>query len=190
MDMGSLRQELQLPHHFIMGGSDNDLDEDIMMLGSTPQVYHQPAATPIMAMQKLLTLLCHEMDMTASEYVAEYAFGSSFGQVPGRAQTFPPFTPLPLSMLHASLQLFLYLVLPISFFACAAGINSQGMENGYSSSSQGTSQAPNTPCTHHPAPSSAAAAAGSSPHPTCPAAGHAAPFTATHPNPYYRTDSC
>ncbi len=38
MDMGSLRQELQLPHHFITGDNDNDLDEDIMMLGSTPQV--------------------------------------------------------------------------------------------------------------------------------------------------------
>lgn len=38
MDMGSLRQELQLPHHFITGDTDNDLDEDIMMLGSTPQV--------------------------------------------------------------------------------------------------------------------------------------------------------
>ncbi len=45
MDMGSLRQELQLPHHFIMGGSDLDLDEDIMMLGSTPQVHHQPVGT-------------------------------------------------------------------------------------------------------------------------------------------------
>lgn len=51
MDMGSLRQELQLPHHFIMGGSDLDLDEDIMMLGSTPQVYHQPVGNLIMPMQ-------------------------------------------------------------------------------------------------------------------------------------------
>ncbi|KAL0028590.1 hypothetical protein WJX79_003897 [Trebouxia sp. C0005] len=42
MDMGSLRQELQLPHHFIMGGSDLDLDEDIMMLGSTPQLGSTP----------------------------------------------------------------------------------------------------------------------------------------------------
>lgn len=39
MDMGSLRAELQLPHHFITGEDDNDLDEDIMMLGSTPQVH-------------------------------------------------------------------------------------------------------------------------------------------------------
>ena len=38
MDMGSLRAELQLPHHFITGEDENDLDEDIMMLGSTPQV--------------------------------------------------------------------------------------------------------------------------------------------------------
>ena len=38
MDMGSLRAELQLPHHFITGEDDHDLDEDIMMLGSTPQV--------------------------------------------------------------------------------------------------------------------------------------------------------
>ena len=38
MDMGSLRAELQLPPHFITGESDIDLDEDIMMLGSTPQV--------------------------------------------------------------------------------------------------------------------------------------------------------
>ena len=38
LDMGSLRTELQLPHHFITGEDDNDLDEDIMLLGSTPQV--------------------------------------------------------------------------------------------------------------------------------------------------------
>ena len=38
MDMGSLRAELQLPHHFITGEDYHDLDEDIMMLGSTPQV--------------------------------------------------------------------------------------------------------------------------------------------------------
>lgn len=42
MDMGSLRQELQLPHHFITGDTDNDLDEDIMMLGSTPQLGSTP----------------------------------------------------------------------------------------------------------------------------------------------------
>ena len=39
MDMGSLRAELQLPHHFITGEDDHELDEDIMMLGSTPQVH-------------------------------------------------------------------------------------------------------------------------------------------------------
>ena len=55
MDMGSLRQELQLPHHFIMGGSDLDLDEDIMMLGSTPQVYITSlSALLITGMQKFV----------------------------------------------------------------------------------------------------------------------------------------
>lgn len=38
MDMGSLRAELQLPHHFITGDEGDDLDDDIMILGSTPQV--------------------------------------------------------------------------------------------------------------------------------------------------------
>lgn len=38
MDMGSLRAELQLPHHFIIGDYADDLDDDIMILGSTPQV--------------------------------------------------------------------------------------------------------------------------------------------------------
>ena len=38
MDMGSLRAELQLPHHFITGDEADDLDDDIMILGSTPQV--------------------------------------------------------------------------------------------------------------------------------------------------------
>ena len=37
MDMGSLRAELQLPHHFITN-EECELDEDVMMLGSTPQV--------------------------------------------------------------------------------------------------------------------------------------------------------
>lgn len=40
MDMGSLRAELQLPHHFITGDEGDDLDDDIMILGSTPQVSH------------------------------------------------------------------------------------------------------------------------------------------------------
>ncbi|KAL3147967.1 hypothetical protein ABBQ38_014262 [Trebouxia sp. C0009 RCD-2024] len=42
MDMGSLRAELQLPHHFITGEDDHELDEDIMMLGSTPQLGSTP----------------------------------------------------------------------------------------------------------------------------------------------------
>ncbi len=66
MDMGSLRQELQLPHHFIMGGSDLDLDEDIMMLGSTPQVHHQPVGTVDYSLQELSTLLSHKMHLTTS----------------------------------------------------------------------------------------------------------------------------
>ena len=83
MDMGSLRQELQLPHHFIMGGSDLDLDEDIMMLGSTPQVDLQPVGTfgyrhacwdfwllPCRNRQHFVTL-CHEMDMTTLELKIE-----------------------------------------------------------------------------------------------------------------------
>ncbi|KAL8797413.1 MAG: hypothetical protein Q9195_000568 [Heterodermia aff. obscurata] len=42
MDMGSLRAELQLPHHFITGDDADDLDDDIMILGSTPQLGSTP----------------------------------------------------------------------------------------------------------------------------------------------------
>ena len=39
MDMGSLRRGLEMPHHFIHRAADDDeLDEDVMILGTTPQV--------------------------------------------------------------------------------------------------------------------------------------------------------
>lgn len=61
MDMGSLRAELQLPHHFITGDEGDDLDDDIMILGSTPQVgisFDICFSCTICAVVKLLSMHC------------------------------------------------------------------------------------------------------------------------------------